>query len=148
MTYTNFQSFSVTSKSCEVWHSELEQAFSVANYCTRDSDCQVLELENYAEFACFKLVNNMTENALYAELEAYHTQCNQEPIMLRECAPAPKSVCESNKCVFLKGAFDNKPVDEKTRIQTCIEGCGVGYCGNKTGCSVPGYLECTQICRR
>jgi hypothetical protein len=47
----------------------------------------------YIEFGCYKLVNNAAdENALYAELDAYHAQCSKLIVVVLDTAATKKVV--------------------------------------------------------
>src|SRR3989344_2965379 len=88
----------LTSQSCEVWHSNIEQAFVDDNYCTADSDCQAIPLGGkLVEFGCIHYLNtNVATGTVYASLDSYVKQCAKA---IDRCAFNFDTMCRANKCV-------------------------------------------------
>ena len=79
-------------------YQEIEKGLAEANYCSEDSDCQVLELGGrLIKFGCYHFVNKDTDReAIYEKMHAYYDKCEQ---MINDCDRSPNPVCRNNKCV-------------------------------------------------
>jgi len=89
------------SMSCEEMYNEIENDLDNANYCEKDSDCDVIMLGGvYIRFGCYHYVNkNVDKEQIYQKMSAYDKKCRD---MINKCAPAPNATCVSGKCVYLE----------------------------------------------
>jgi len=83
---------------CKAMYQEIESDLAQANYCSQDSDCEVLELGGHLiKFGCYHFVNKDTDReAIYEKMHAYYDKCEQ---MINDCDRSPNPVCRNNKCV-------------------------------------------------
>jgi len=86
------------SDTCRALYREIEDDLARSNYCSQDSDCDVLELGGHLiRFGCYHFVNQATDKeAIYKKMNVYYDQCEQ---MINDCDRSLQPVCVWNKCV-------------------------------------------------
>ena len=82
-------------------YDEIESELKKANYCRKDSDCDVLTLGgSYITFGCYHFVNKeANKDKFYERMKSYAQNCARA---IDECAPAPSPTCVSNKCIYVE----------------------------------------------
>jgi len=86
--------------SCDEMYNEIENDLDGANYCEKNSDCDVIMLRSvYIKFGCYHYVNkNVDKEQIYQKMSVYDKKCSS---MIDKCAPAPDAQCVSGKCVSI-----------------------------------------------
>jgi len=84
--------------SCNSLYTQIDNELKSANYCNIDADCKVLPLgARYVEFGCYHYINkDIDGEQIYQKMNDYWNTCSQ---IIDDCANAPESKCENNKCV-------------------------------------------------
>jgi len=124
--------------SCDEIYSEIKNDLNKANYCQKDSDCDVIEFAGVfaMKFGCFSLVNkSVDQGKIYQKLDAYYKkECLPKGEVAIRCAPTPDVIkCVSGRCVPVYGKFE--------QTESYIS-CGCGCCAFDKPLEEIAKVEC------
>lgn len=107
--------------SCGEMYNEIENDLDKANYCERNSDCNVIMLGGaYIRFGCYHYVNKDTDKEqIYQKMSVYDKKCRD---MINKCVPAPAAQCISSKCVYVEAENKNIILSELEKLNIIIAG--------------------------